>query len=867
MSTLTNIERELYSRLRDEEQTRFANDVEFRRTKMREHGLLPGADVAVMVEGNRTSLGATPEDWTHFADTLGLREHLLPVVSDTSVPIHENSKLSALGKTPSRMTGDEKAVGFPAWGKHVATAREIKRWSSDGRHGICMQARAVRAIDIDIDDRVNGSLVREFALGWLREQGLAADVRQRNGTGKCLIPVRVEGALRKRILKTAHGAIEFLADGQQWIAMGTHPSGNRYEWVEDDGMPIVMPSVFPVLTIEQFEVLWSALREQFEAEEYRENEAGMVPTKPRTLADARAANDDLAAWMVENGWSTEWENDGKLRIRCPFGDEHGSGEIGDGSTVYFPAGTGGFERGHFRCLHAHCAGRKDGDYIARLGYLNDDFEVIEAPPVQEDEDGAVVKRPAGLTVNSRTGQIEPDLKGIVAALSEPSWSGVCVVFDRFSQRTYVRFAKRAAPTAWAADWLDGFEELNDDHISSGVLELVDRSFKEPSTEKMHSAVRHLRRVTGIDSAQSWLHSLQWDGTPRINRFFADYWHCADDDEYLTTVSRYFWLALAGRVLWPGATAHMMPVVKGAQGCGKSRGAAACVGESIDDTSTGLYSKMNFSENALDDAVLYMQGRLVIEFAELAGLGKRESETVKDFLSKDKDTYRMRFDRTARDWPRRCVFIGTTNVDNYLTDTTGNRRWLPMDVRDGERVDVPRILADHTQLWAEARVLLADGAKEGRAILGRASREAEDAGQKHDVHTARMVENIEEAVLDDALSRPADRGRDVLDSYGRFEAFGPREWIGDWPVKGGELALAAGTRKFDSRSGAAMAALGLVGVRMRFSGKQERWWITKEMHAAYDAGTLREHIAERIAQRRAQRQAQEPRGGADASDFA
>ncbi len=53
------------------------------------------------------------------------------------------------------------------------------------------------------------------------------------------------------------------------------------------------------------------------------------------------------------------------------------------STVYFPAGTAGFEQGHFKCLHASCAHRDDGDFLNAIGIRNDDFEDLTSTEVAE----------------------------------------------------------------------------------------------------------------------------------------------------------------------------------------------------------------------------------------------------------------------------------------------------------------------------------------------------------------------------------------------------------------------------------------------------------------------------------------------------
>ena len=47
-----------------------------------------------------------------------------------------------------------------------------------------------------------------------------------------------------------------------------------------------------------------------------------------------------------------------------------------------------------------------------------------------------------------------------------------------------------------------------------------------------------------------------------------------------------------------------------------------------------------------------------------------------------------------------MLFATTNEERFLTDDTGNRRWLPVEI---EQVDRERIAADRAQLWAEGAV--------------------------------------------------------------------------------------------------------------------------------------------------------------------
>lgn len=103
----------------------------------------------------------------------------------------------------------------------------------------------------------------------------------------------------------------------------------------------------------------------------------------------------------------------------------------------------------------------------------------------------------------------------------------------------------------------------------------------------------------------------------------------------------------------------------------------------------------------DDLARLMRGKLIIELDELKGLGTRDSEHIKSFISRTYEEWIPKFREMNTRYRRRSVFFGTSNKDDFLADETGNRRWLPFKCGVCDPESISR---DRDQLWAEAREL-------------------------------------------------------------------------------------------------------------------------------------------------------------------
>jgi putative DNA primase/helicase len=222
--------------------------------------------------------GATAQEWFVFDFVLGLGSNLLPCVpAAPDVRVAQGSALEGkVGKIPSQFNGAGEAHGLLNWQKREIFGNEVKMWSADRRLNICVRTgpiSGVYAFDVDIDTVDSDSVFNFF-----ERSGLFGTMffRGRTNSRKFLLPFLMDEPCKKRKIylnpDRKGPAIELLADGQQFVAAGSHSSGARYQWLPDS------PTHLPVLTLEQVNHLWQQLTSRYATES--------SPTAPASKSDS-----------------------------------------------------------------------------------------------------------------------------------------------------------------------------------------------------------------------------------------------------------------------------------------------------------------------------------------------------------------------------------------------------------------------------------------------------------------------------------------------------------------------------------------------------------------------------------------------------
>lgn len=323
--------------------------------------------------------------------------------------------------------------------------------------------------------------------------------------------------------------------------------------------------------------------------------------------------------------------------------------------------------------------REDGRIKVRLhkeqlANVDDEFS--------DDEDWSWAKK---LTLD-RQARVLPTAANFKLIMEHHPHVRGMLIYNDFSSRFEVlrRPPWRPATGVGAEHW----GEADD----AGLTNWLEETYQVRKPSVLKDVLAEYRYIHHYHPVRDYLRGLEWDGEPRADTVLIDFLG-AEDSAYVRTVTRKMLLAAVARVFQPGIKFDYMLVFVGGQGIGKSYFIKRLGGKWASDSATSMSGKESFEQ---------LQGKWILEFGELAAMRKMEIEQVKFYISKDTDSFRPAYGYRVEDYPRQCVFFGSTNNQYFLKDPTGNRRFWPVEVNEGH---TRKLFDDFNQeyidqVWAE-----------------------------------------------------------------------------------------------------------------------------------------------------------------------
>ena len=335
-----------------------------------------------------------------------------------------------------------------------------------------------------------------------------------------------------------------------------------------------------------------------------------------------------------------------------------------------------------------------------------------------------------LELNSKSGLIKPTIDNILIILDNDP-----MLKQKFALNQFAGRGEILGPLPWSKDIK---RRLWSDTDSNSLYWYLEKAYRITGRGNIDAALDIHASIHAFNDVQDYLRSLQWDKIPRLDTLFIDYLG-AEDDNYCRAVCRKAFTAAVARAMNPGCKFDNMIILCGPQGIGKST--------LLDRMSCGWFNDSIRTFEGKEAAEL-LPGVWIVEVAELDAFRRTDVARIKQFLSLRSDRYRAAYGRNMKEQPRTCVFFGTCNQMDFLQDTTGNRRFWPVDV--GKKMPTKNIWKELTketvdQIWAEAKMRWQTG--EQLYLTGDLEEDAKERQEQH------RDSSPWEGMIHDFLSKP------------------------------------------------------------------------------------------------------------------
>ena len=212
----------------------------------------------------------------------------------------------------------------------------------------------------------------------------------------------------------------------------------------------------------------------------------------------------------------------------------------------------------------------------------------------------------------------------------------------------------------------------------------------------HTKVRDYLKVLAreYNPVKEWIDSEPWDGTDRLPDFLGSL--TTEESAQLKDMLLKKWLVscVAAAYEKNGVELEGILVLQGAQGLGKTLWF-----KRLCDYNKGWLLEGATLNPSDKDSVKRAVSHWIVELGEIESTFKKSDiDQLKAFVTSKTDELRLPYDRAFTTYQRRTAFYASVNAREFLTDTSGNRRFWVLAVRD--------INVNHgvnmQQLWAQVK---------------------------------------------------------------------------------------------------------------------------------------------------------------------
>jgi len=189
----------------------------------------------------------------------------------------------------------------------------------------------------------------------------------------------------------------------------------------------------------------------------------------------------------------------------------------------------------------------------------------------------------------------------------------------------------------------------------------------------------------------WLNSLVWDNTQRLETWLSTAARVENNLYHSAVGAQWFMNGVVRRLYNPGCIWDYVLVLIGRQKSGKT---------SFFRILGGPWYKCFTGNVDNKDFYLKCRGTAILDLDEGSTLSKSDSIKIKSIITETHDEYRAPYDTTTKKYPRQFAFSMSTNNIEPFRDTTGNRRYLVVEMGK-EQVDFKWLEDNRDQLYAEA----------------------------------------------------------------------------------------------------------------------------------------------------------------------